>query len=77
MICHEKEIRNSETTKKEYQMMMVIVVELVQLSGQKIMLQRKRIKILMVSKQHGNGDEVEAEKVKVKVWNGLFDGSAL
>lgn len=48
-------------------MMMVIVVELVQLSGQKIMLQRKRIKILMVSKQHGNGDEVEAEKVKVKV----------
>lgn len=67
MICHEKEIKNSETTKKEYQMMMVIVVELVQLSGQKIMLQRKRIKILMVSKQHGNGDEVEAEKVKVKV----------
>lgn len=67
MICHEKEIKNSETTKKEYQMMMIIVVELVQLSGQKIMLQRKRIKILMVSKQHGNGDEVEAEKVKVKV----------
>lgn len=67
MICHEKEIKNSETTKKEYQMMMVIVVELVQLSGQKIMLQRKRIKILMVSKQHGNCDEVETEKVKVKV----------